>query len=92
MTTLKSLKILSATHFAYVTTKTTSDTSIVGAGAGPYTLTDSVYTEILEQASFARVRGKIYDFTYHVDGDLWTMIGDLEEFNVSIEEVWRRTE
>jgi hypothetical protein len=63
----------------------------VGAGAGPYSFNEKEYIETLDHASVPVMRGKVYDFTYQIDGDTWTHIGDLEDFNVRIEEVWRRT-
>jgi hypothetical protein len=91
MTALKSIKILSHTHFAYVTTMKAQDTTIVGAGAGPYSFDEKEYTEILEHSSFGMMRDRVYHFTYHIDEDMWTMIGDLDNLNVRIEEAWRRT-
>ena len=91
MSTLQSIKILSHTHFAYVTTQKTQDTTVVGAGAGPYSFNEKEYIETLEHSSVPVMRGKVYDFTYHIEGDTWTHTGDLEDFNVRIEEVWRRT-
>jgi hypothetical protein len=90
MSTLRSIKILSHTHFAYVSTTKTQDTTIVGAGAGTYSFNDKKYIETLEQSSYPVMVGKVYDFTHLVEGDTWTHIGDLEDFNVRIEEVWRR--
>jgi len=91
MSELKSIKVLSQTHFAYVTTMESQDTTIVGAGAGPYSFDEKEYTEILEHSSFSMIRDGVYHFRYHIDGDVWTMTGDLDNLNVRIEEVWRRT-
>ena len=91
MSRLKSIKILSPTHFAYVTTMSTGDTTIVGAGAGPYSFSDKQYAETLEHSSSPKMRGKVYEFTYQIEGDTWTHSGDLDNSKIRIEEVWRRT-
>jgi len=92
MSAFQSIKILSQTHFAYVTTMKAQDSIIfVRAGTGTYSFDEKEYVEKVEYSSHPEMLGKVYDFTYEIEGDTWTHVGDLEEFNVRIEEVWRRT-
>ena len=92
MSALQSIKILSQTHFAYVTTMKAQDSIIfVRAGSGTYSFNEKEYVEKIEYSSVPEMLGKAYDFTHEIKGDTWSHIGDLENFNVKIEEVWRRT-
>ena len=36
------------------------------------------------------MKNKSYDYEYKFEGDTWTITGDIEEFDLKIEEVWRR--
>jgi len=91
--TLQSMKILSQTHFAYVTDKTHQDSTIfLRAGAGTYTHSDKEYAEKIEYSSDPVMLGKTYRFSFEMEGDTWTHIGDIEDYDVRIEEVWRRTQ
>ena len=79
-------KVLSGTHF-----------SIVGhAGdyrfghAGRYTLKDDKYTEHMEVATNPDLDGKSYTFESTVEGDTWRISGRMEDFDLSLEEVWER--
>ena len=84
-TQLQVIKVISATHFAYVTQ---AGTSFVRAGAGTYRFDAATYTEHLEHTSQDNMRGNDYTFTYRFDGDTWYHTGDVN--GTKLQEVYRR--
>ena len=87
--TLQSIKVLSSTHFALATVNP-KDSSFRHGGAGSYSYSEDKYIENILYFSVPIMIGKSYDYEYKFEGDTWTIAGDLEEFNLRIEEVWRR--
>jgi hypothetical protein len=87
--TLQSIKVLSSTHFALITINPI-DSSFRHGGAGSYSYSDNKYIEKIMYFSIPIMMSKSYDYEYKFEGDTWTIAGDLEEFDLKIEEVWRR--
>ena len=71
--TVKMIKIINPTHFSFFSHPMPNnvDTSNVSfsAGAGPYTLKDSIYTEHLEYFTDRRWEGNSFDFIIKFNGD-----------------------
>ncbi len=83
---LRALKIITGTHFSYVTE--TGNGSFYVAGAGHCKLEPNTYTETLDYASVATMKNKSYTFKYRIQNDLWYMEGQEEDSYT--EEIWRR--
>ncbi|NUQ21183.1 MAG: hypothetical protein HOQ09_09505 [Gemmatimonadaceae bacterium] len=83
---LRSIKVINATHFSYLTLGPSGE--FVRAAAGHYTASNGLYTEQIEYSSGRRL-AEAYPFTYRVEGNLWyhKSIGGTRE---SFDEVWRR--
>ena len=80
-----STKILSGSHFAFVTTKT--DGTFVRAASGTFKVSGNKYSETVVETSGAPKAGT-YTFTYTVKGDEWRNDGDLRGGHLV--ETWRR--
>lgn len=83
---LRALKIITPTHFSYVTEK--GDGSFYVAGAGSCKVEPHQYTETLNYASVANMKNKSYTFSYRVENDVWYIEG--KEDDSYTEEVWRK--
>ena len=83
---LRALKVITGTHFSYVTEK--GDGTFYVAGAGSCKLEQDKYTETLDYSSVATMKKKSYTFKYRIENDLWYMEG--KEDDSYTEEVWRR--
>lgn len=83
---LKSMKILSGSHYSYITY---SKGKFYLAGGGTYTLDDNTYTEISMYTSYGAEPGRRYAFTARIDGDIWE--NKRVENGVMVEhEIWKR--
>ena len=82
----KSLKILSARHFSFITQGKDGKFSV--AGAGSYSLVGNQYTEVVSFASLDRLMGKTYRFNCEMKNGIWIHSGS--EDHLLIEEHWRR--
>jgi hypothetical protein len=81
----RSTKILSGSHFAFVTTKT--DGTFIRAAAGTFKVSGNKYSETVTETSGAPKAGT-YTFTYSVKGDEWRNEGELSAGHLV--ETWRR--
>lgn len=83
---LKSIKIISGSHFSFVTM---ADEKFWSAGAGQFEFTEKDYIEYPTYNSFKSPKGAAYLFEYKMEGDLWKT--SRWENGVRVEhEVWRR--
>lgn len=71
------IKIINATHFAFLQHDLTNKDSATGfaAGGGKYSLQDSVYTEHLEYCSARNWEGNDFPFTIHIHNDTLVQSG-----------------
>ncbi len=83
---LKSVKVLSKSHFSFVTVN--KDGSFSSALTGTYQLKGDSYQETPQTGSVAGMLNKTYEFKAKVEGDLWHHSG--MEDGMQIEEVWVR--
>jgi predicted DNA-binding protein len=83
---LRAIKIITPTHFSYVTEN--GNGSFYVAGAGTCKLEKEQYTETLDYASVPTMKNKSYTFKYHIENDLWYMEG-MEDGSLT-EEIWQR--
>lgn len=83
---LRAIKIITPTHFSYITEK--GDGSFYVAGAGTCKLEKEQYTETLNYSSVPTMKNKSYTFKYHIENDLWHMEG-IEDGSLT-EEIWQR--
>jgi hypothetical protein len=83
---LRSLKVLNASHFVYLTSR--DDGTFVRSAAGSYRISGATYAEKIDASSAEIMRGKTYSFEWRIDGDLWYHSGIKD--GVRLEEVWRR--
>jgi len=83
---LKSVKVLSKSHFSFVTVH--KDGSFSSALTGRYQLTGDSYHETPETGSVPGMLNKTYEFKAKVENDLWHHSG--MEDGVQIAEVWQR--
>jgi hypothetical protein len=83
---LRSLKVLSASRFVYITTK--KDGEFVRSAGGEYAINGDAYAEKIDASSAEVMRGKTYSFEWRVEGDLWYHTGMKD--GVRLEEIWRR--
>ena len=65
---IKSIKVISATHFSFVSM---SGDKFWSSGAGSYRFTESEYIESPIHTSYGVTLGKEYTFTYKVENDIW---------------------
>ena len=89
---VRQLKVLSRTHFSFVSVQ--RDTQFLRAAAGRYTATprtatEGRYTEMSEIGSSRGFRNRIFEFTYRLEGDLWHHSGGAGGL-ARIDEIWRR--
>lgn len=83
---LKSVKVLSSSHFSFVTVN--KDGSFSSALTGRYQLQGDSYHETPQAGSVATMLNKTYEFKAKVEGDLWLHSG--MEDGMKIEEVWQK--
>lgn len=83
---LRSLKVLSRGHFAYITVR--EDGSFVHSSGGEYKVRGNRYVEHVLYSSVATLRGHDFPFTWRLDRDLWFHTRGVDSLRV--EEVWRR--
>ena len=83
---LRAIKIITPTHFSYITE--TGNGSFYIAGAGTCKLEKDQYTETLEYVSAPKMKNKSYSFKYHIENDLWYTEG-MEDGSLT-EEIWQR--
>ena len=83
---LKSVKVLSKSHFSFVTVH--KDGSFSSALTGTYQLKGDSYDETPQAGSVATMLNKTYAFKAKVEADLWLHSG--MEDGMKIEEVWQR--
>jgi hypothetical protein len=81
----RSTKILSGSHFAFVTTK--ADGTFIRAATGTFTVSGNKYSETVTETSGSPKAGT-YTFTYTVKGDEWRNEGDFHGGHLV--ETWRR--
>jgi hypothetical protein len=82
----KSLKVLSRSHFSFITIGKDGGFSV--AAAGKYSLAGGDYTEVVGYASMDRLLGKTYRFHCEMKDGLWIHSG--REDHLYIEEHWKR--
>ncbi|WP_051234933.1 hypothetical protein [Marinimicrobium agarilyticum] len=85
---LRSLKILSPTHFSFTSVK---EGEFWAAGSGTYKVENGKYTEILSYNSFGQSHGSEFVFDTRVEKDFWYNSRWDGEKRVEYE-VWRRVE
>jgi len=83
---LRSLKVIGASRFAFVTLR--ADGSLVKAAAGRYAISGNTYTEYIDLVTPGDARGTTAVFTWRVEGDTWYHNG--EGRGMKFDEVWRR--
>lgn len=83
---LRAIKIITPTHFSYITEN--GDGSFYVAGAGTCKLEKAQYTETLNYSSVPTMKNKSYTFKYRIENDLWYMEG-MEDGSLT-EEIWQR--
>jgi hypothetical protein len=84
----KFLKIINATHFAFVghdLNKGTDSLKFYSSGAGTYTVKDSAYTEHLQFCSDRNWEGNDFNFTVAIVNDSLTQTGveKVEKLNIN---------
>ena len=83
---IKSLKVLSARKFSFVTT---AKGAFYAAGGGDYTAENGKYAEMPRLASHESMLGQRFEFDFVLDGDIWT--NTRWRCDVQVEhEVWKR--
>lgn len=82
----RSIKILTASRFAYGVQS--EDGTETFAGGGRYTLAGGNYIETFEYNSSASLVGRVITFESRREGDLWHIAGVIGQFK--LEETWRR--
>lgn len=83
---LRSIKVISDTHFSFVTM---SGDKFWSSGAGTFSFTNSEYIESPLYTSFNSPDGKTYTFKYKKEGDKWFTSRWENEKRVEYE-VWQR--
>lgn len=85
---LKSLKVVSATHFSFTSMK---GGEFWASGSGTYELGNGTYAEKLLYNSFGEKPGTVFSFDTRLEGDVW--YNSRWEDGKRVEyEVWRRVE
>ncbi|CAH9058379.1 hypothetical protein PSECIP111854_02190 [Pseudoalteromonas sp. CIP111854] len=83
---LSSVKVISPTHFSYITQK---DGAFLYAGGGPYKLDDKYFYETFAYGNVPSLQGKTMAFNYKIEGQLWHHT--LHENGKLVEaEIWER--
>ncbi|EWH07345.1 MULTISPECIES: hypothetical protein [Pseudoalteromonas] len=83
---LTSVKLITDTHFSYITQK---NGNFHYAGGGKYVLQDQQFIETFSYGNVPSLQGKTMAFDYKVDGDLWHHT--LYENGKLVEaEIWQR--
>jgi hypothetical protein len=83
---VKSLKVLAAGKFSFVTS---AKGSFYAAGGGDYQVENDLYTEIPILASEASMLGQRFTFQFKLEGNTWT--NSRWQEGVLVEsEIWRR--
>lgn len=82
----KSLKVLTARHFSFITMGMDGKFSV--AGAGTWSSAGGKYTEVVSYASLDRLLGKTYRFDCEMKDGIWIHSGT--EDHLLIEEHWKR--
>lgn len=84
---MKSIKVISATHFSFVSM---SGSKFWSSGVGRYRFTASEYIESPIHTSYGVTLGKEYVFTYKIDKNFW--YNSRWEHGKRVEhEVWKKT-
>ncbi len=84
---LRSIKVISKTHFSFVTM---AGDKFWSSDAGRYRVTDNQYIETALHTSYSAPKGKEYVFTFKIEDDIW--YSSRMENGVRVEyEVWHRT-
>jgi hypothetical protein len=83
---LSSLKVISSSHFSFVTK---ADEKFWSAGAGRYQFTDTLYIEMPASTSYELEPNAQYQFTYKIEGDTWHNERWKNDIRVEYE-VWQR--
>ena len=83
---LRSLKVISKTHFSFVTM---SGDKFWSSGSGTFKYTNEEYIESPLYTSFNSPKGKQYVFKYRFEGDTWFSSRWENEKRVE-SEVWKR--
>jgi hypothetical protein len=83
---LRSLKVISETHFSFVTM---SGDKFWSSGSGTFNYTNSEYIESPLYTSYNSPKGKQYVFKYKIDGETWFSSRWKNEKRVEYE-VWQR--
>lgn len=81
-----SRKILSDSHFTFVTWDKSG--KFIVAGSGTYSLKKGVYREVVDTTSEPRLMGKTYEFNCTLKEGIWVHKG-LED-GILIEEHWKK--
>ena len=85
---LKSLKIISGSHFSFTSMK---GDDFWASGSGTYSFADGRYVEALKFNSFGEKPGALFAFSAELDGEYWRNSrweeGERVEF-----EVWKRVD
>lgn len=82
----RSLKVLSRSHFSFITMGKDGKFSV--AGAGTWSSAGGKYTEVVSHASLDRLLGKTYRFDCEMKDGAWIHTG--AEDHLFIEEHWKR--
>jgi hypothetical protein len=87
LTGAETIKIITPTHFAHFT-KRSSDDSLINSHAGRVKIDSKNYTEMIDFAASKTLQSKTSTFTYTVDGDKLHIIGGITE--MKFDEIWHR--
>ncbi|BBN81699.1 hypothetical protein PA25_16840 [Pseudoalteromonas sp. A25] len=83
---LSSVKVISASHFSYITQK---NGQFLYAGGGPYKLDNSHFIETFAYGNVPSLLGKTMAFSYKIEGELWHHT--LHENGKLVEsEIWKK--
>ncbi|WP_049723103.1 hypothetical protein [Gilvimarinus polysaccharolyticus] len=80
------VKVINADHFSFVSKR---DGEFWAAASGPYSATDTHYTETPNIASFGEVGNDSYEFRYRLEGNSWHTERFVNDERVEYEH-WRR--
>lgn len=82
----RSIKILTATRFAFG--QQSRDGATVYAGGGAYTLAGDTYIEVIDFHASASLVGRTIPYKTRREGNLWYISGVIGQYR--LEETWRR--